>query len=43
MIYENCDDGEQYLCGGCKERERLVEVPGKPVGKSSRSFGLNTQ
>ena len=36
-ILENREDGKQYPAGGREERERLVEAPGKPPEKSSRS------
>ena len=39
----NCEDGKQYPAGGRQERERLVEVPAKRPGKSSRSIGLKEQ
>lgn len=36
-ILRNREDGKQYPAGGREERERLVQAPGKPPAKSSRS------
>ena len=39
----NCKEGKQYPAGGCQERARLVEAPGKRPEKSSRSIRLKEQ
>ena len=41
--YNNCEEGKQYPAGGCQEKARMVRAPVKPLGKSSRSIGLNHQ
>lgn len=44
VVYYNdknkCNEGKQYTQVGSAERERTVEVPVKPAGKSSQSFEL---
>ncbi len=34
----NCGEGKQYPAGGSEERERMVQAPGRPPEKSSRSI-----
>ena len=38
----NCGEGKQYPAGGSEERERMVQAPGKPPEKSSRSIAAES-
>ena len=38
----NCGEGKQYPAGGSEERERMVEAPGRPPEKSSRSIAAES-
>lgn len=39
----NCGEGKQYPAGGSEERERMVQAPGRPPEKSSRSIAAEQE